>query len=74
MKRKTHNLTRDSDQNDPINCLIQGFSFCDFEDDHRCSRDEFSLFIRRNLTFNHSVDTEMCLEVIKSKRFKDDGV
>ena len=36
IKGKTHILTRDSDQNDPINRRIQGFSFCDFENDHRC--------------------------------------
>ena len=74
MRRKTHNLTRDSDQNDPINLRIQGFSFRDFEYDIRCSRDEFSLIDRRNLTSNHSVDAEMSLEAIASKRFKDGGV
>ena len=31
-------------------------------------------FDRQNLTFNHSVDAEMCLEAIESKRFKDGGV
>ena len=71
---KTHNLTLDSDRNDPINHRIQGFSFCDFEDDHRCSRDKFSLFDRRNLASNHFFEKEMSLEVIGSKRFKDDGV
>ena len=35
VRRKTHHLTRDSDRNDPINCRIKGFSFRDFEDDHR---------------------------------------
>ena len=68
---KTHNLTQDSDRNDPINRRIQGFSFRDFENDHRCSRGEFSLFDRGNLTFNHSVDAEMCLEVFENKIFKD---
>ena len=72
--RKTHNLTRDSDQNDPINHQIQGFSFCDFEDDHWRSRGKFSLFYQRNLTSNHSVNVEMSLEAIGSKRFKDGGV
>ena len=36
IKGKTLILTRDSDQNDPINRRIQGFSFRDFENDHRC--------------------------------------
>ena len=72
--RKRPNLIRDSDQNDPINLQIQGFSFRNFEKDCRCSRDEFSLIDQQNLTFNHSVDTEMSLEVIGSKRFKDGSV
>ena len=69
--RKTHNLTQESDGNDPINHSIQGYSFCDFEDDHQCLRGEFSLFDRRNLASNHSVDAEMNLEAIGSKIFKD---
>ena len=72
--QETRNLTRDSDRNDPINRRIQGFSSRDFEDDHRCSRGEFSLFDRRNLASNHSVNAEMSLEAIGSKRFKDSGV
>ena len=69
-----HNLTQDSDRNDPINRQIQGFSFRNFENDYRCSRGEFSLFNGRNLASNHFVDAEMILEVIGSKRFKDGGV
>ena len=69
-----HNQTRDSNQNDLINLRIPGFSFHDFENDIQCSRGKFSLFDRRNLTFNHSVYKEMSLEVIGSKRFKDGGV
>ena len=71
---KTHNLTRDSERNDPINRQIQGFSFRDFKDNCWCSRGKFSLFDRQNLTFHHSVVTEICLEVNESKRFKDGGV
>ena len=71
---KTHNLTQDRDQNNPINRRIQGFSFHDFEDDHWCLRGEFSLFYRQNLTSNHFVDVEMSLKVIESKRFKIFGV
>ena len=67
-------LTQDCDQNDPINRWIQGFSFRNFENDHRCSRDEFSIIDRRDLSFNHSVDTKMCIEEIRSKRFKDGRV
>ena len=74
IRRKTRNLTQDSDRNDPISRRIQGFLFCDFENDSQCLRDKFSLIDRRNLTFNHSVDAEMSLEVIRSKRFKDGGV
>ena len=72
--KKTHNLTRDRDQNDRINYWIQGFSFCDFEDNHRHLRGKFSLFYRRNLISNHSIDVETSLEVIRSKRFKDANV
>ena len=43
----------------------------DFENDHRCSRDEFSLIDRQNLTFDHPVDVETSVEVIRSERFKD---
>ena len=46
----------------------------DFKHKYRCSRDEFSLIDRRNLTFNHSVDTESSLKDIRSKRFKDGRV
>ena len=58
MKKKC-NLTRDSDQNDPINHQIYGFSFRDFENDLQYSRGKFSLIDRWNLTFNQLVDTEM---------------
>ena len=54
---------QDSDRNDQINLQIQRFSFRDFENDLRYSIGEFSLIDRRNLTFNHSVDAEMSLEV-----------
>ena len=74
-RRKAHNLTRDSNRNDPINHRIQGFSFSDLENDRRHSRVELSLFFRRNLTFNHSVDAEMSLkEEEESERFKDGSV
>ena len=72
LEGKTRNF--DSDRNDPINRRIQGFSFHNFENDLRCSREKFSLIDRRSLTFNHSVDVKMSLEVIRSKRFKDGGV
>ena len=55
-----------------MNPLIAGFK--DFENDHRCSLDKFSLIDRQNLTFNHSVDAEMSLEDIRSERFKDGRV
>ena len=71
--RKTHNLTQDSNRNDLINFRIQGFSFRDFEDDHRCSRGKFSLFDQQNLASNHSVDAEMSLQTNGSKRLKDGG-
>ena len=56
---KTHNLNCDNDRNDPIDRWIKGFSFRDFEDDRQHSRGEFSLFFRKNLTFNHSIKAEM---------------
>ena len=71
---KTHNLTRDSDQNDPIDRQIKDFSFRDFKDDRRHSRGKFSLLFRQNLTFNHSINAKMSLEAIGSKRFNDGGV
>ena len=60
--RKTHNQTRDSARNDPINRQIKGFSFRHFKDDCRHSRGEFSLFFHRNLIFNHSLDVELILD------------
>ena len=74
IRGKTRILTRDSDLNDPINRRIQGFLLCDFKTGHRCSRDEFSLIDRWNLTFNHSVDAETSLEEIRSEKFKDGRV
>ena len=71
IRRKTHNLTQDSARNDPIDRQIKGFSICNFEDDCHHSRGELSLFFQRNLSFNHSLDTEMSLEEEKSQRFKD---
>ena len=71
IRGKTRNLTRDNDRNDLINRRIQGFSFRDFENECRCARVEFSLIDRRNLSFNHFVEAEMCLEEIRRERFKD---
>ena len=36
--------------------------FPNFEDDRRHSRGEFSLFFRKNLTFNHSLNVKISLE------------
>ena len=69
--RKIRIPTRDSARNDPIDCQIKGFLFCNFEDECRHSRIDFSLFSPRNLTFKHSVDVEIDLEAKESKRFKD---
>ena len=74
IRRKTHNLTRDSDRNDPIDRWIKCFSFRDFEGDHRRSRGKFSILFRQNLTFNHFVNAEMSLQANVSKRFKDGSV
>ena len=63
--------TRYCAQNDPINHQIKGFSFRDFEDDHRHSRSDFSLLSPRNSTFKHSLDAEINLEDKESKIFKD---
>ena len=74
IRRKTHNLTQDSDRNDLIDRRIKGFSFHDFDDDRLRSRGKFFQFSRRNLTVNHFIDAEMSLEAIGSKRFNDGGV
>ena len=50
LEGKTRFLTRDNDQNDPIDRRIDGYSFRDFEREHRCSRDEFFLIDRQNLS------------------------
>ena len=71
IKRKTHNLTWNSAQNDPINFRIKGFSFHDFEDEFRHSRWDFSLFSERNLTFKHFLDTKINQEEEERKRFKE---
>ena len=69
--RKTRILTRDSTQNDPIDCRIKGFSFHDFKDNHHHLRNDFSLFFPQNLTFKHSLDAELDLEGKERERFKD---
>ena len=71
IRGKTCFLTRDSNQNDPIDRRIDGYSFRDFKREHWCSRDKFSLIDRQNLTFNHSMDAESSLEEIRNERFKD---
>ena len=69
--RKTRNLTQICTRNDPINRRIQGFSFCDFDNEVRRSRDDFFQFSLPNLDFKPSLDTEMSLEEEEIKRFKD---
>ena len=71
IRSKVQILTRDSDLNDPIDRWIKGFSFRNFEDDRRHSRTDFSLFSPQNLTFKHSLDSEIDLEGKERKRFKD---
>ena len=44
IKRKTHNLTQIRALIDSIDHRNRGFSFYDFEDKIRHSRDDFSLF------------------------------
>ena len=71
IRTKTQIQTQDRARNDPIDHLIKGFSFCDFENDRRHSKNNFTLFSPRNLTFKHPLDAEPNLEVKESKRFKD---
>ena len=71
IKRKIWMLTWYSTRNDPIDCQIKGFSFCNFEDDLLYSRSEFPLFSPQNLIFKHSLDAEIDIEDKESKRFKD---
>ena len=61
----------DSARIDSISRGIKGFSFYEFEDNHWHSRTDFSLFSQQNLTFKHSFDAEIDLEV--KDRFKDCG-
>ena len=68
---KTRIITRDSTRSDPIDHRIKGFLFPDFEDDHRHSRSDFSLFSSQTLTFKHSLKREIDLEDEEIKRFKD---
>ena len=58
---------RDSAQIDPISRRIKGYSYREFEDDHWHSIIDFSIFSQRNLTFIHSMDVKMDLEVIGRK-------
>ena len=71
IRSKTRILTLDSTQNDPTYRRIKSFSFCDFKDDRRHSRIDFSLFSPQNLTFKYSLDVEIDLEDEESKIFKD---
>ena len=71
---KTQYIIQDSAWIDPISYRIKGLSFCEFKDDHWHSRINFSLFSQWNLTFEHSLDREIDLEVKGSNRFKDGGV
>ena len=71
---KTQFLTQDRTRIDPIAHWIIGFSSRKFEDDRWHSIINFSIFSQQNLTFKHSSDMEISLEVKGSKRFKDCGV
>ena len=44
IRRKTQILTWNSTRNDPINHMLKGSSFRNFEDEFRHSRSDFSLF------------------------------
>ena len=46
IRMKTHNLTQICARIDPIDHRIKGFLFCDFEEENRHSRGNFSLFFR----------------------------
>ena len=71
IRTKTRFLTQDNAQIDPIFGRIKGYSYREFEDDCWHSIINFYLFSRRNLTFKNSMDAEIDLEVIESKRFKN---
>ena len=58
---KTRNLTRSRAQNDPITRWIQGFSFCDFENEFYCSRGDFFQLFQPIIDLKHSLDVEMSL-------------
>ena len=71
IKRKTYNLTQSQARNDPINLRIQGFSFCDFENEFWHSRDDFFWFSPPIIVFKHSSDAEMSHEEVEIKWFQD---
>ena len=73
-KRNNFFLTRDNDQIDPIDRRIDSYSFCEFNREHRCLSDKFSLHDRQNLSYKHSVDAISSLEAITRERFKREGV
>ena len=74
IRTKTRFVTQDSARIDLIVRRSKGFSFCEFEDDHWCSKIDFSLFSQQNLSFKCSSDVEMSLEAKGRKRFKNCGV
>ena len=71
---KRCNLAQSRTRNDPINRRIQGFSFCDFENEVQRSRCDFFRFFPPNLDFKPSLDAKISLEEEEFKRFKDCGV
>ena len=54
-----------------IKLIAKGFSLCNFKDDRRHSKNNFSLFSPWNLILKHSLDVEIDLEYEESKIFKD---
>ena len=64
---KTWFLTQDSARIDPIALQIKGFSFRELEEYCWHSIIDFSLFSQQNLTFEHSMDAKIDLEVIGTR-------
>ena len=65
---KTRDLTQSRALNDPINCRIHGFSFCDFEDEDGIQDVISSYFLDQFLISN---TPRMQKRVKKPKKSKD---
>ena len=71
---ETRSLTHDCARIDPITHQIKSFLFPNSKMIFDVQESISSNFLKKNLTFKHSVDAKINLEAIGSKRFKGFGV